>query len=430
MANLQTFERLESDVRSYSRAFPAVFARARGTTLWDEHGRAWLDFFAGAGALNYGHNEPRLKARLLEYLAGDGVLHSLDMATVAKREFLERFERVVLQPRGLDYKIQFPGPTGTNAVEAALKLARKVTRRSDVVYFHNAYHGMTLGALAVTGNRSKRAGAGVPLVHTLAMPFEGDLGPGIDTLDYLERVLANPSSGVLPPAAVIVEPVQAEGGVRPASAAWLRGLRELTRRHGALLILDEVQTGCGRTGTFFGFEPAGIEPDVVLLSKSIAGCGLPLALVLLRRELDVWQPGEHNGTFRGQNLSFVAGSEALSYWEDDVFAAGVRAKGERLRARLETLAAAHPDLCAGVRGRGLMLGLVLRVPGLGQAAAAAAFERGLLIEAVGPHDEVLKFLPPLVVSEDELEAAVRLVEAALTAGAQALARAPLAAARA
>jgi diaminobutyrate-2-oxoglutarate transaminase len=417
MADMQVFERLESTVRSYSRAFPAVFARARGATLWDESGRAYLDFFAGAGALNYGHNEPRLKRRLIEYLENDGVLHTLDMATTAKRAFLETFERVVLRPRGLDYRVQFPGPTGTNAVEAALKLARKVTRRPDVIHFHNAYHGMTLGALAVTGNRSKRAGAGVPLTHTLAMPFDGDLGPGVSTLDYLERVLSNPSSGVERPAAVIVEPIQAEGGVRAASFEWLRGLRELTRRHGVLLIVDEVQTGCGRAGTFFAFEPAGIEPDIVLLSKSIGGCGLPLALVLLRRDLDVWQPGEHNGTFRGQNLSFVAGTEALSYWEDDAFAASVRAKGEHLHARLVALAGAHPRLCTEVRGRGLMQGLALALPGLGNAVSAEAFERGLLIEAVGPEDEVLKFLPPLVVAPEEIDAAVALVAASLEAAA-------------
>jgi diaminobutyrate-2-oxoglutarate transaminase len=421
MADMEIFERLESQVRSYSRAFPAVFARARGATLWDEHERPYLDFFAGAGALNYGHNEPRLKRRLIDYLEADGVLHTLDMATSAKREFLERFERVVLRPRGLDYRVQFTGPTGTNAVEAALKLARKVTGRPDVVHFHNAYHGMTLGALAVTGNAGKRAGAGIPLAHTLAMPFDGDLGPGVDTLGYLERVLSNPSSGVARPAAVIVETVQAEGGVRVASCDWLRGLRALTRRHGALLIVDEVQTGCGRTGTFFSFEPAGIEPDLVLLSKSIGGCGLPLALVLVRPDLDVWQPGEHNGTFRGQNLSFIAGAEALAYWEDDTFAASVRAKGEHLRARLEALAASRPRACAGVRGRGLMQGLVLARPGLGAATAAAAFERGLLIEAVGPEDEVLKFLPPLVVSTDEIDAALALVAAGLDAASERLA---------
>lgn len=413
MVGMDIFNRVESRVRSYSRTFPAVFTRARGVTLFDEHDRSYLDFFAGAGALNYGHNEPRFKRCLIEYLESDGILHSLDMATVAKRLFLERFERVVLRPRGLDYKVQFPGPTGTNAVEAALKIARKVTARPDVVFFHNAFHGMTLGALAVTGNRFKRAGAGVPLQHTIAMPFDGDHGPGIDTLAYVESVLSNDSSGVMQPAAVIVEVVQGEGGVRAASTAWLRGLRQLTRRHDVLLIVDEVQTGCGRTGPFFSFELADIEPDIVLLSKSISGCGLPLALVLLRSDLDIWQPGEHNGTFRGQNLSFVAGTEALSYWEDDVFADSVRAKGEYLSVRLEALVAAHPRAAATVRGRGLIQGFASPVPGLCRAVGAAAFERGLVIETAGNDDEVLKFLPPLIVTESEIDQAVEIIDASL-----------------
>jgi diaminobutyrate-2-oxoglutarate transaminase len=246
------------------------------------------------------------------------------------------------------------------------------------------------------------------------MPFDGDLGAGVDTLAALEPVLAD-AGGAARPAAVIVETVQAEGGVRVASWDWLRGLRELTRRHGVLLIVDDVQTGCGRTGTFFSFEPAGIEPDLVLLSKSIGGCGLPLALVLLRRDLDRWLPGEHNGTFRGQNLSFVAGAAALAYWEDDAFASTVRAKGERLRRRLDALVAAQPHACRSTRGRGLMQGLVLHPPALGAAVAAAAFERGLLIEAVGPADDVLKFLPPLVVEPREIDAAVGIVEESLAA---------------
>ena len=186
---MEPFDRLESEVRSYCRTFPTVFSRSRGSSLWDESGRQYLDFFSGAGALNYGHNNPLLKRRILEYLEADGVAHSLDMATVAKRNFLERFERVVLRPRGLDHKVQFVGPTGTNAVEAALKLARKVTKRTSVVYFTDAYHGMTLGSLAVTGNASKRAGAGVPLQFTTPMPFDGYLGPDVDTVDVLATYL-------------------------------------------------------------------------------------------------------------------------------------------------------------------------------------------------------------------------------------------------
>ena len=405
---MSIFDRLESDVRTYCRLFPRVFERALGSQLFDESGRAYLDFFSGAGTLNYGHNNPRLKASLIEYLQKDGITHSLDMATGSKREFLERFQRVILQPRGLSYKVQFTGPTGTNAVEAALKLARKVTGRTNVLFFHNAYHGMTLGALAVTGNASKRKGAGVPLLHATPVPFDGDLGAA-DTIDHLRWVLENTSSGVDLPAAVIVETLQAEGGVRPASFPWLQRLEQLLRRHGVLLIVDDIQVGCGRTGTFFSFEQAGIVPDLVCLSKSISGFGLPMALVLIRPELDIWAPGEHNGTFRGNNLAFVTGAAALSYWEDDSFSQEIARKGDLVRRRLEEIAANHPEAAAQARGRGLIQGLEL-AGGLAEQVVRLAFERGLVIEPVGPRDEVLKVLPPLVIDEASLEQGLGIVE--------------------
>ncbi|HEX4496906.1 MAG TPA: diaminobutyrate--2-oxoglutarate transaminase [Thermoanaerobaculia bacterium] len=409
---METFSALESEVRTYSRCFPAVFARATGSELFDEGGRRYLDFFSGAGTLNYGHNNPRLKARLIEYLQADGITHSLDMATAAKRAFLERFEKTILRPRGLRYKVQFVGPTGTNAIEAALKLARKVTRRTNVVFFSNAYHGVTLASLAVTGNAAKRAGAGVPLAHAVPVPYDGYLGDQ-DSLRYLEAFLDDPSSGLDRPAAIVLETVQAEGGVNVASAEWLRRLAELARRHGILLIIDDVQVGCGRTGTFFSFESAGITPDIVCLSKSISGFGLPMALVLLRPELDQWQPGEHNGTFRGLNLAFITAAEALSYWENDELTREVLRKSELARGRLEAIAARHERLEARVRGRGLILGLDLRVKGLGDKVALEAFHRGLLIEAVGPHDNVLKLLPPLVITDAELLEGLDIIEDAL-----------------
>ncbi len=418
---MSIFDTLESDVRTYCRLFPRVFERALGSRLFDESGREYLDFFSGAGTLNYGHNNPRLKARLLEYIQRDGIAHSLDMATGAKREFLEQFQRVILQPRGLSYKVQFPGPTGTNAVEAALKLARKVTGRTNVLFFHNAYHGMTLGALAVTGNASKRKGAGVPLSHATPVPFDGDLG-ATDTIEHLRWMLENTSSGVDLPAAVIIETVQAEGGVRPASFPWLQRLEQLLRRHGVLLIVDDIQVGCGRTGTFFSFEQAGIVPDLICLSKSISGYGLPMALVLIRPELDVWAPGEHNGTFRGNNLAFVTGAAALSYWEDDSFSQEIARKGDLVRRRLEEIAARYPEASAQARGRGLIQGLEL-ADGLAERVVQLAFERGLVIEPVGPRDEVLKFLPPLVIDEASLEEGLGIVEEclvqAIAAGAQA-----------
>jgi diaminobutyrate-2-oxoglutarate transaminase len=399
---MEIFSSLESEVRSYSRAFPTLFVRAVGSELFDEQGRRYLDFFSGAGTLNYGHNNPRLKRPLLDYLNADGIVHSLDMATGAKRAFLKGFQRIILEPRGLRYKVQFPGPTGTNAVEAALKLARKVTRRTNVLFFTNGYHGMTLGALAVTGNSSKRGGSGVPLTHAMPVPFEGYLGGQVDSLRYLEALLDDPSSGVDQPAAVILETVQAEGGVNVASSEWLQRLVGILRRHEILLIADDIQVGCGRTGTFFSFEPAGIEPDIVCLSKSISGFGLPMSLVLLKPELDVWAPGEHNGTFRGNNLAFVTGAEALSYWEDGDFGREVLRKSELARRRLEEIAACHPETHGKVRGRGLILGFELQPASLADAVSRTAFRRGLLIEAVGPRDNVLKLLPPLVISDAEL----------------------------
>src|SRR4051812_12497396 len=283
-----SFERLESEVRSYSRSFPTVFRRAVGSRLVDEAGREYLDFFAGAGALNYGHNHPVLKRALIEYLLADGITHGLDMATSAKREFLEAFDEIILRPRGLAYKLQFPGPGGANAVEAALKLARKVTGRTGVVGFGGSFHGMTLGALAVTGSAGPRASAHVPLRDATILPFEGPLDAYGDT----------------PPAAFIVETVQGEGGVNVTGAEWLRALERLARELGALLIVDDIQAGCERCGSFFSLGGGGLGPAMVALPKPPGGFALPLALTLIRPDLDVWSPGEHNGTFRGLNLAF------------------------------------------------------------------------------------------------------------------------------
>lgn len=408
---MRTFENLESAVRTYSRSFPTVFTTARGARLTDEKGREYVDFFAGAGALNYGHNNPALKRRVIEYLEGDGVLHSLDMATAAKGEFLERFHEVILRPRRMaDYKVQFAGPTGTNAVEAALKLARKVTGRPNVVYFTNAYHGMTLGSLAVTGNAAKRAGAGVPLNHTQLMPFDGFLGADKDSLDYLEDCLEGSSSGLDKPAAVILETIQAEGGVNVARPEWLLRLRDLTRRHGILLIADDIQVGCGRTGPFFSFEQPDLEPDLVTLSKSISGLGLPMALVLIRPDLDVWKPGEHNGTFRGNNLAFVAGAEALRYWETGDLTRDVLAKGALVQDRLGRIVAEYPEEVLEVRGKGLIQGLVFRDGEAACKVARGAYERGLIIETAGPRDHVLKVLPPLLIETADLEAGLGIIE--------------------
>jgi diaminobutyrate-2-oxoglutarate transaminase len=407
---LNIFEELESEVRSYSRGWPVVFDKAQGSRLYDEDGKAYLDFFAGAGALNYGHNNPVLKQALIDYIARDGVTHALDMFTVAKRDFLQTFKDKILGPRGLDYKVVFPGPGGANAVEAALKLARKVTGKEAIINFTNAFHGMTLGALSVTGNSMKRGGAGIPLVHATPMPYDHYFDGAYPDFLYFEKLLDDHGSGLNEPAAVIVEGVQGEGGINAASLEWLKGLDELCKRHGILLIFDDVQMGCGRTGPFFSFEDAGIEPDVVCLSKSIGGYGLPMALTLIKPELDVWEPGEHNGTFRGINPAFVTAAEALRvYWSDDDLEKSTRAKGEHIGTAFNGIVEAYPEANLLAKGRGLARGLEFASGELAGKVCAAAFQRGLLMETSGPDGEVMKLLPPLTLSEGDLAEGLDIV---------------------
>ncbi len=405
------FEELESEVRSYSRGWPVVFDRAQGSYLYDEDGKAYLDFFAGAGALNYGHNNPALKRALIDYIARDGVTHALDMFTVAKRDFLETFKEKILAPRELDYKVVFPGPGGANAVEAALKLARKVTGKESVINFTNAFHGMTLGALSVTGNSMKRGGAGVPLVHATPMPYDNYFDGSIPDFLYFEKLLGDSGSGLNEPAAVIVEGVQGEGGINAARVEWLKALDDLCKKHGILLILDDVQMGCGRTGPFFSFEDAGIKPDMVCLSKSIGGYGIPMALTLIRPDLDVWEPGEHNGTFRGISPAFVTATEALRvYWSDDELEKSTKAKGERIAAAFQGIVEAYPDANLFAKGRGLARGLEFANGDLAGKVCAAAFERGLLMETSGPDGEVMKLLPPLTLTDDELTKGLSIID--------------------
>ncbi|MFA5521603.1 MAG: diaminobutyrate--2-oxoglutarate transaminase [Castellaniella sp.] len=410
--DLEIFERLESEVRGYVRSFPVVFRQARGALLTDEQGRDYIDFFSGAGTLNYGHNNPHFKRRLLDYLAEDGVVHGLDMATSAKKQFLDTFERRVLKPRNMDYRLQFTGPTGTNAVEAALKIARQVTGRQNVVSFTHGFHGVSGGSLAVTANAKFRRAAGVALANTSFVPYDGYFGAGVDTTKWLARMLEDDSSGMDMPAAVIVETVQGEGGVNVASFAWLRKLEKLCRSHDILLIVDDIQAGCGRTGEFFSFEAAGISPDIITLSKSLSGYGLPMSLVLLRPELDIWQPGAHSGTFRGNNMAFVTATAALdAYWADDAFAQQTLHKGRRVEERLRTLARRHPHAGLTVRGRGLLQGLVCEDrPELAGLFAARAFAHGLVIETSGARDEVLKLLPSLTMDEELLDLGLAIIE--------------------
>lgn len=412
--DLEVFERMESQVRGYVRSFPVVFKQARGSTLIDESGREYIDFFSGAGTLNYGHNNPALKASLMAYLESDGVVHGLDMATSAKKYFLETFEDVLLKPRGWRYTLQFTGPTGTNAVEAALKIARQVTGRSNVVSFTHGFHGVSGGSLAVTANVKYREAAGVSLANTSFMPYDGYMGPDFNTMAYFERMLEDTSSGLDHPAAVIVETVQGEGGVNAASRHWLQELQRLCRKFDVLLIVDDIQVGCGRTGSFFSFENFGLEPDIVTLSKSLSGFGLPMSLVLMKPHLDIWKVGAHNGTFRGNNLAFVTAAQALEqYWRDDRFSDEIAGKERIVRDWLENLVQSHAAEGLSVRGRGLIQGLVCQDPELAGAVARRAFEEGLVIETSGAQDEVLKVLPALTIEHDQLMAGLQKLEASL-----------------
>lgn len=413
--DLKIFERMESEVRGYIRSFPVIFNQARGSLLIDEDGGEYIDFFSGAGTLNYGHNNPLFKADLLEYLSSDGVVHSLDMATSAKKHFLETVDRVLLKPRNWQYTLQFTGPTGTNAVEAALKIARQVKGRPNIVSFTHGFHGVSGGSLQATANSKFRDAAGYTLGNTTFMPYDGYFGPDVDTMAYLERMLDDPSSGMDKPAAVIVETVQGEGGVNVATLRWLKELEKVCRRHDMLLIVDDIQVGCGRTGSFFSFETAGIRPDIITLSKSLSGFGLPMSLVLMKPELDIWKPGAHSGTFRGNNLAFVTAASALNtYWSDHAFTTEVQRKERVVRDWLENLAYSYPGVGLSVRGRGLIQGLVTATqPDLANRIARKAFERGIVIETSGAHDEVLKILPALTIEDDLLMRGLDAIEASV-----------------
>ena len=411
IAAADAFEELESDVRRYCRLWPAVFSKAKGSHIYDERGGRYLDFFAGAGTLNYGHNHPHLKDALLRYLQDDSIVHSLDMYTTAKRQFLEAFQQDILAPRGFRYKAQFPGPAGCTAVEAALKLARKYTGRSSVATFTNSFHGMTLGALAVSGQASLRKAAGPLAGDVIVLPYDRAGHNCEEACTQLDRLLDE--GAIETPAAMIVETTQGEGGMQTASAGWLRQLASFCGKRGVLLIVDDVQMGCGRTGPFFSFEHAGITPDMVCLSKSLSGFGLPFALTLLRPELDVWTPGEHSGTFRGLNLAFVTAAAAIDLWRDGVLEQSTLAKGIVVQDALRAIAADHGFPEDAVRGRGMAWGLAFRDKDVAGQVCRHAFESGLLVETSGSGGEVIKLLPPLTIADGDLALGLDIFQAAL-----------------
>jgi len=391
--NRDIFERRESEARSYCRGMPALFASARGSELTDAEGRSWIDFLAGCSSLNYGHNDPDMKAALIDHISSDGIAHGLDLHTDTKGDFLRAFEEHILAPRDMDHRVMFTGPTGANAVEAAMKIARKVTGRTNVIAFTNGFHGVTMGALAATGNGYHRGGAGMDKAGVTRMPFDG-YAEGVDSAALLDQMLSDASGGIDAPAAIMFETVQGEGGLNAASPEWVKRIAAIAKKHGALLIVDDIQAGVGRTGTFFSFEEMGVMPDIVTMAKSISGFGLPLALVLVRPEHDVFGPAEHNGTFRGNTHAFVTARVAIEkFWSGDAFQRELADKTALITDALGQVA----DLVPGARlkGRGLMQGVDVGSGDLAGEICARAYDKGLVIETSGNEDQVVKVLAPL-----------------------------------
>lgn len=420
---LQRQMQRESNARSYPRRIPLELKRAQGVYVEDSRGQVYIDCLAGAGTLALGHNHPVTLEAIQKTLASGIPLHALDLSTPIKDAFVETVFDLLPGDFAKDARIQFCGPTGADAVEAALKLSRTATGRQSILAFHGAYHGMTLGTLSVSGNLGPKNALGGLLAGTQFLPYPHDYRcpfglrgeQAIDAnLHYIRSLLSDPESGVTQPAAMILETVQGEGGVIAAPDRWLQGLRAITREQGIPLILDEIQCGIGRTGDLFAFERSAITPDVLTLSKAIGG-GLPLSVVVYRGELDQWQPGAHAGTFRGNQLAMAAGDATLRFIQREGICSHVRNVGARLQTLLQGLQAEF-DWVGDVRGRGLMLGMEIIDPagqdGLGQPAAdgdkarklqRACLERGLIVELGGRHGATVRFLPPLIISDAEVD---------------------------
>lgn len=405
------FEERESNVRSYCRGFPVVFDKAVGPHIWDVQGNKYIDFLLGAGALNYGHNPENIKQAMLNYLADSSILQGLDLHTKAKQNFLESFEKIILKPRKLEHKVLFTGPTGTNTIEAAMKIARLATGRSQIAAFTNGFHGMTLGSLSATGNKFHRQGAGITLHGIDRYPYDAYLGNNVNTIEVIEKLLNDPSSGYEPPAAFLLETIQAEGGLNVASKYWLQKLSALAKKIGSLIIVDDIQVGCGRTGDFFSFEFAGIVPDLICLSKSISGCGLPMSLLLVEPEYDVFSPGQHNGTFRGNNLAFVSAEKALEYWQNEMFIQGIPVREKLIRNALENITQEFDGF--SVRGKGMIQGLTCPSTEIAQLIIQRSFANGLVLEATGSYNNVLKLLTPLNIDINVLNEGLEILKSSV-----------------
>lgn len=403
------FEKNESEVRSYCRKYPVIFDKGLNSELYSVDGRRYIDFLAVAGSMNYGHNNPEIKDEILTYLQDDHVINMMDMYTSAKEEFLSTFSSKILEPRGLNYKVMCCGPTGTNAVEAAIKLARKNTKRTEVLAFGGGFHGMTLGSLALTTDKVSREGASLPLTNVTHIPYEGT--QGIDSIAYLKWVLTDDHSGVDKPAAIILETVQAEGGINVASVEWLKEVYQICKDNDIIMIVDDIQVGNGRTGTFFTFERAGIKPDMVVLSKSISGFGMPMAILLIRPDLDIFRPAEHNGTFRGNQLSFVGATAGINYYVEHSMDKEVQRKAKIISDFLESeIIPLNKNL--SYRGIGFIWGIDFNAidSTLALKVVHKAFDNGLIMEVAGRKDGVLKIMPPLTIQDDILNEGLNVMK--------------------
>lgn len=408
--SLDIFNQMESEVRSYCRKYPTVFQYAKNAKMIAEDGKEYIDFLAVAGSMNYGHNNPFIKKEIMKYLEKDTIINSLDMYTSAKRNFFETFNKKILVPRGLKYKVMCCGPTGTNAVEAALKLCRKNKKRNNIIAFSGAFHGMSLGSLALTTDRTSRGGAGVPLNNVAFVPYDGML----DSLAYLRWVLEDDHSGIEKPAAIFLETVQAEGGINVASIEWLREIRKICDDNDILMVCDDIQVGNGRTGYFFSFERADIIPDMVVLSKSISGFGMPMALLLMKEEFDIFKPAEHNGTFRGNQLAFVGGEAAIRYYVENKLDVVVKHNENIIKDFLlrEICSLDHRIM---VRGIGMIWGIDFGKidASLALKCVHKAFDMQLILEVAGRSDAVLKIMPPLTIEEDVLVNGLNILKAVI-----------------
>lgn len=408
MSSQKIFEEHESQVRSYCRKYPTVFEKATNSELFDVEENRFIDFLDVAGSMNYGHNNPEIKKAIVDYLSEDRIINALDMYTTAKAEFIDTLTKEILEPRGLEYKIMCCGPTGTNAVEAAIKLARKNTKRTEIISFGGAFHGMTLGALALTTDKVSREGGSVPLTNVTHVPYDGT--PGLDSIRYLKWVLEDDHSGTDKPAAIVLETIQAEGGINVASIEWLQSIRKICDDNGIIMIVDDIQVGNGRSGDFFSFERANIVPDIVVLSKSISGFGMPMAIILIKPELDVFRPAEHNGTFRGNQLSFVGGTAGIKYFVQHKIDKEVKRKADIVDSFInETILPI--DCRLTYRGLGLIWGIDFNAidPTLALKCVHIAFDKGLICEVAGRNDGVLKIMPALTIEDDVLEEGLRII---------------------